>query len=380
MKLKPFIPIIASLILFGAFLAIPASWLTGLISTKTLETQRISLSEQVLKGTIIQDKMYQTNSYYPIYGSSELGKGDPFNPALLLNHEAISKKPFLIGTGGSTDLVNAVEIGSQYNNLKGKKMAFIVSPQWFTNNGLTAENFKARISKAQLNQLFGQKDLSPRLKKRFAKRLLQFKDVENRAYLEKIAQQPENIEGSFVTSFKAKQLKKIEAIKSICPLMTSELMRVAPIKRNGESWKSVQMKAENYGEARTQTNKYGIKDEYWDLIKNHKRKINRDYEFNIDSPEFNDLALLVDTLYEAGADVEYINLPSNGKWYDYIGIDKNRRQNVYKKINETIIAHGGKVYDMTDKDYEPYVVSDAVHIGWKGWVYISERIKQHLEE
>ena len=30
--------------------------------------------------------------------------------------------------------------------------------------------------------------------------------------------------------------------------------------------------------------------------------------------------------------------------------------------------NGGKIYDMTDKDYEKYVISDAVHIGWKGWV------------
>jgi D-alanine transfer protein len=34
------------------------------------------------------------------------------------------------------------------------------------------------------------------------------------------------------------------------------------------------------------------------------------------SPEFNDLKLLVDTLREGGADVEYVILPSNGKWYD----------------------------------------------------------------
>lgn len=122
MKLKPFIPIIASLILFGIFLAIPVSWFTGLINSKTLEIQRISLSDQVLKGTLIQDKMYESDAYYPIYGSSELEKDDPFNPALLINNDKnIPEKPFLIGTGGSTDLVNAVEIGSQYDNLKGKK-------------------------------------------------------------------------------------------------------------------------------------------------------------------------------------------------------------------------------------------------------------------
>ncbi|MCE5048045.1 D-alanyl-lipoteichoic acid biosynthesis protein DltD [Staphylococcus equorum] len=381
MKLKPFIPIIASLILFGIFLAIPVSWFTGLINSKTLETQRISLSDQVLKGTLIQDKMYESDAYYPIYGSSELEKDDPFNPALLINNDKnIPEKPFLIGTGGSTDLVNAVEIGSQYDNLKGKKIAFIVSPQWFTNNGLTSENFKARIAKGQLNQLFKQNKLSPELKQRFAKRLLQFKDAENKAYLKKVAQQPQNVKDTYISSFTDNQLKKIELIKAMFPLTSSPLSQVKPVTQEGQSWEDIQKQAEKYGEARTKSNEFGIRDEYWDLIKSHKRKINRDYEFNINSPEFNDLALLVDTLNEAGADVEYIILPSNGKWYDYIGIDKQRRQGIYKKINQTIVEHGGDVYDMSDKDYEPYVVSDAVHIGWKGWVYISERINQHLQE
>jgi poly-D-alanine transfer protein DltD len=72
----------------------------------------------------------------------------------------------------------------------------------------------------------------------------------------------------------------------------------------------------------------------------------------------------------AGADVQYVSIPSNGVWYDHIGIDKERRQAVYKKIHSTVVDNGGKIYDMTDKDYEKYVISDAVHIGWKGWVYI----------
>ncbi|CFO35382.1 poly D-alanine transfer protein [Staphylococcus aureus] len=35
---------------------------------------------------------------------------------------------------------------------------------------------------------------------------------------------------------------------------------------------------------------------------------------------------------------------------------------------------------MSDKDYEPYVVSDAVHIGWKGWVYITKNIDEHMHQ
>ncbi|PTI02046.1 D-alanyl-lipoteichoic acid biosynthesis protein DltD [Staphylococcus xylosus] len=381
MKLKPFIPIIVSLVLFGIFLVLPASWFAGLINSKTVATQSVALTDQVLKGTLVQDKMYQSDAYYPIYGSSELEKDDPFNPAILLNNRnQVSKKPFLIGTGGSTDLVNAVELGSQYGNLKGKKMAFIVSPQWFTKNGLTQDNFKARISKAQLNQLFNQEQLSPELKQRYAKRLLQFKDVENRAYLEKVAQGKSQKNKNYLSNFKDEQLKKIEAIKAVYPLRKSPVSHVDPITSKNDSWDDVMTEAEIYGAKHTKTNEFGIRDEYWDLIKKHKRKINRNHEFRGNSPEFKDLELLVDTLREAGADFDYIIIPSNGKWYDHIGIDKDRRQKIYKKIDKTIVDHGGQTYDMSDKDYEPYVVSDAVHIGWKGWVYITKNIDEHMHQ
>ena len=52
-------------------------------------------------------------------------------------------------------------------------------------------------------------------------------------------------------------------------------------------------KAADIGKANTQSNKYDIRDPYWKLIKQNKRKIKRDYEFNINSPEFQDLKLLV---------------------------------------------------------------------------------------
>lgn len=34
---------------------------------------------------------------------------------------------------------------------------------------------------------------------------------------------------------------------------------------------------------------------------------------------------------------------------------------------------------MTNKDYEKYVISDAVHIGWKGWVYVDQQIAKHMK-
>ena len=65
------------------------------MTNKTL-ANRISLTDQVLKGTLIQNKLFGSNKYYPIYGSSELEKDDPFNPGIALNKQNASKKRSLL--------------------------------------------------------------------------------------------------------------------------------------------------------------------------------------------------------------------------------------------------------------------------------------------
>ena len=78
------------------------------------------------------------------------------------------------------------------------------------------------------------------------------------------------------------------------------------------------------------------------INKKHKRKVNRDYEFNSNSPEFKDLELLVDTMREAGADIEYISLPSNGKWYDHIGVNKENVRKYIIKLRTQLLVVAGK--------------------------------------
>ncbi|MCE4955793.1 D-alanyl-lipoteichoic acid biosynthesis protein DltD [Macrococcoides caseolyticum] len=63
----------------------------------------------------------------------------------------------------------------------------------------------------------------------------------------------------------------------------------------------------------------------------------------------------------------------------FIFLPFERRQPVYQKINEHIYQYGFKTYDMTPLDYEPYVIKDAVHIGWKGWVFADEAMILHMK-
>ncbi|MEJ7400708.1 D-alanyl-lipoteichoic acid biosynthesis protein DltD, partial [Staphylococcus epidermidis] len=70
------------------------------------------------------------------------------------------------------------------------------------------------------------------------------------------------------------------------------LSHVKPATDEKASWGQMKDKAEVIGKNNTKTNDYHIRDPYWKLIKENKRKINRDYEFNVNSPEFQDLKLL----------------------------------------------------------------------------------------
>ena len=88
--------------------------------------------------------------------------------------------------------------------------------------------------------------------------------------------------------------------------------------------------ASQYGEQNSTSNKFGMNDQYWSLLKQQRKRFNRSYEFNKNSVEFDDLQLLIDTLKEAKADPLFY-YTANGKWYDHIHVDKMKREAVYQK-------------------------------------------------
>ncbi|MEB6201868.1 D-alanyl-lipoteichoic acid biosynthesis protein DltD [Mammaliicoccus fleurettii] len=380
MKIKLLLPLLLSGILFGLFLLIPVEWLTSLSKQDNINKEAISLNDSVLKGVHSQEEMLLSKHYYPIFGSSELEKQDIFHPAHILKDKNAKLKPYLIGTGGSTDLIHAINVGSQAHNLNGKKVAIIISPQWFTDHGLTNDNFSARFSPLQADHLFKIKSLSPELKDRFAKRLVQFKQLKSDPYLNSVLSKKNHQydEGTFMNDFENNIHEKHDALKSIFGREKVALTNSSKNHFSHMKWDEMRLYANQYGEKHSTTNNFGMNDQYWNLLKEQRKRYNRNYEFNNQSKEFDDLQLLIDTLKEVNADPLFVVIPANGKWYDHINVNREKREAVYQKINKMLTSNNMKVYDITDKEYEPFVITDAVHIGWKGWVYINEQMINHI--
>ncbi|GGA99308.1 D-alanyl-lipoteichoic acid biosynthesis protein DltD [Macrococcus hajekii] len=384
--MKKFIPIIISLTLFVLFLLIPSRWVDKSFPFSVTTSEGTNLNETTFKGTAIQNVMFKEKNFYPLFGSSELEKKDPFHPVWVFRERGLKERPFLIGTGGSTDLIHAINIASHIGQMKDKKMAIIISPQWFTDKGIDDNNFSARYSPQQVINLFSNPNVPPHLKTAFAKRLSQFDAIKNDSSLNDLVQ--ENLDEKLTASHPGltinqwmykNSLDKNDIIKAKSMIPHTHFGERGEINIKNKSWSEARQIAVEYGQKKATNNPYYMRNQYYNMIQSHQKKLSRPDEFFQNSPEFGDLELLLAAMTAGKADPLFISIPANGKWYDHIDIPTERRQPVYDKIHRTISNSGFKLYDLTDKEYEPYVLSDAVHIGWKGWVYIDEQMVEHIE-
>jgi|GEM_PF-1824383 len=64
----------------------------------------------------------------------------------------------------------------------------------------------------------------------------------------------------------------------------------------------------------------------------------------------------------------------NGWYFDYKGLGKDKRIAMYSKLCSMANEYGFEAYDMSALEYTPYAYSDEWHLGWRGWLYVNQKI------
>lgn len=67
---------------------------------------------------------------------------------------------------------------------------------------------------------------------------------------------------------------------------------------------------------------------------------------------------------------------TNGKYYDYLGLSKNKRDKYYDRVQTMAEKNGNTVLTLRNKEYEPYFYRDVMHLGWRGWLYVDQKISE----
>ena len=323
-----------------------------------------------------------------VLGSSELGKVSehPFHIKQLFNYDDFHI--MAIGGGNFQNIIQASMLGSLGNDFPKKKFILSESFIWFDQFGMNPKAFLSRVSNEHVYYTLINPKISKETKEKFMKRVLELsKDNKNvHETFERYKRRLVDHKGTMLDDWLIKMdVEKFALNNKISFYFTGD---VTPIPSSGPvtpnyDWKELQNKYLNDAKVRTEGNDFGIEKRYYaSEIQNRLEKLKNSaakYKYDI-STEYDDYALVLQMAKEMGLEVEVVNFPINGKWYDYIGIGPEQRAIYAKKITEITESFGYKIMDLTSKEYEPYYMYDTVHPGWKGWPEVAEEMLKFYQK
>ena len=323
-----------------------------------------------------------------VLGSSELGRVSehPFHIKQLFNYDDFHI--MAIGGGNFQNIIQASMLGSLGNDFPKQKFILSESFIWFDQFGMNPKAFLSRVSNEHVYYTLINPKISKETKEKFMKRVLELsKDNKNvHETFERYKRRLVDHKGTMLDDWIIKMdVEKFALNNKISFYFTGD---VTPIPSSGPvtpnyDWKELQNKYLNDAKVRTEGNDFGIEKRYYaSEIQNRLEKLKNSaakYKYDI-STEYDDYALVLQMAKEMGLEVEVVNFPINGKWYDYIGIGPEQRAIYSKKITEITESFGYKIMDLTSKEYEPYYMYDTVHPGWKGWPEVAEEMLKFYQK
>ncbi|MCD1023778.1 D-alanyl-lipoteichoic acid biosynthesis protein DltD [Enterococcus sp. SMC-9] len=350
-----------------------------------------SMSGNILRGNSIKNEAVKSGEYVPFFGSSELSRISPFHPSVLAKKYNRNYTPFLLGAPGTQSLTQYMMMQSFGSDLKDKKVVFILSPQWFVKGGIKRAYFDAYFSELQTYTWAIKLDKVSETDKYLAKRLLAYGKVNHdetlKLLLREIAKgKVPTTKQVDVAKFHINMLNREDELFSEIGLLSKNSQIEQQAKKLPAAYNEQKLdeQAKEIGQKATTNNSFGIENNFYThrikprLAKFNDSQVKWDYRY---SKEFSDFQLVLDQLAKENTQALFIIPPINGKWSEYTGLSQNMLQEFSKKITYQLRSQGfNQIADFTNKDQEPYFMTDTIHLGWRGWLAADQYIQPFLEE
>lgn len=315
-----------------------------------------------------------------LMGSSEMSSPAPQNPSRFLQQKVSDFDVYMDGRGYTQSLYHAIELAAISDQLSPPRVALIVSPQWFAAGGASAESFREVFSAEQFQGMLDSPKISPATKEQLFRRASTL--LGDSAW-----------SGS-ASGRRAMIMNSINAIPSVIQRRADVLKvgwnaavatgQVTGPYQSGSgavpvaqiNWAEERSAAEKMGAAAVTNNDFAVADSYYDTyirakVQDYKNQF-AGTDYAADSPEWDDLSLFLRVARETGTEVLLVGVPMNGRWYDYTGYTAERRSRYYARLSALAKASGVGFADLSTHEYEPYFLFDIMHLGWKGWLDVTE--------
>ncbi len=324
-----------------------------------------------------------------MFGSSELGS---FVDQTAVKFFPTKDVPYMInpiGRAGVLTLEDALNI-QNLDFSKNKKVVILLSYSWFAQDSASPDSFYANFSKIKFYRFMTDLSVPTDEKMRMASRVSSLirtykntNDFDAYAYAELCKKGCAAFPAIQVVSYPYLLLQ--EALLTTKDLAASYLyikdMPPYDMKPAGDvDWDSEYNLAEEQGRANVSDSQF-----YFDRAYAKKIKDILPGQKNIDSginlttsQEFKDYDLLLKTCVRKNIKPLIIVQSVNGWYYDYRGVSSEKRDALYKELCQMAASYGFTAYDMSGVEYTPYTFYDHWHLGWKGWLYVNQKITDYF--
>lgn len=345
--------------------------------------------QQKLVGTALQAEAFQQPDLLPVYGSSELTVPDAFHINKIFRLYPTGFAPFVVGNTGAEPLTYVLRLGSVGTGLDGKKVVILLSPQFFADASFLASHYAGNYSRLQAYELAFSTDLSKPLKRKIARRMIDYPDtlandpllntslhlqvhdtIPGMLYyysllpLGKLNVWILNLQDHWET------LSYIRSQPDLKPAMPRRAMKV--------NWDDMVARAEQSYAKHADNNPFGFDNMQWDAyayVWSAAEGTLTDQGFyqSLDqSKGWTDLDLLLRVLKEMNARPLILGIPIAGQYYEYAGISAGARDVYYQRLREAVQPYGVPLEEFEDHDTDNlFFYNPGSHLSSKGWIYFA---------
>jgi len=312
-----------------------------------------------------------------IYGSSELlVPAAPERGNIFFRTAPTGFQLSPVGGGGANPLTMLQKVGALGSALRGKRVAFSLSPAWFCTAKPGTQGYKGHFSPMAATEMVFGTALDFELKRDIAARMLQF---------------PETLEQRPLLEFALRRLASGQLLDRVvfCALWPAGKIQTAlyeledhwaavhHIQRQTKPPPRLQEQTVDWPQFVAKATKARPADagniQQPSLFDRKITPGSRDVGFLSGvkgSPAWIDLDLLLRCLTTVHARPLILSMPLAGDFYDHAGISRSARDEFYRKLSALVEQYHFPVVEFQEHDEDPtFLIRHQSHLTAKGWVY-----------
>jgi D-alanine transfer protein len=329
------------------------------------------------QGLAFQRAAAHSPKVLPIYGSSELLRpAAPERGNIFFRTAPTGFQLSPVGGGGAAPLIMLQKVGALGSTLRGKRVAFSLSPGWFCTAKPGTQGYKGNFSPMAATEMVFGTALDFGLKRDIAVRMLQFPEtLEQRPFLEFALRRLAS--GQLLDRVVFCALWPAGKIQTALFELEDHWAALRHIRRQTKPPPRLQEETVDWPQFIAKASKPKPADV--GMIQQPSRvarKItrgSRDVGFLTGiktSPAWIDLDLLLRCLATVHARPLILSMPLGGTFFDRAGVSRSARDEFYRKLPALVERYHSAVVEFQDHDEDPaFLIRQQPHLTARGWAY-----------